>query len=280
MNTTLKQKLPPDRSYEQILNHYLVEKSIAEKLKASDRDGRKMVFSGMYDELFAKVPDHPRLTRRKSDEMSKRENRLKFRLINRFLKDNSTFVEFAPGDCRFAVEVAKKVRNVFGVDISDQRDPSTINPENFRLIVYDGYNLPEIKQNTIDIVFSYQLIEHLHPEDTQYHFELVRNILKPGGKYVFQTPHATSGPYDISMFFSDEPEGFHLKEWTYTEVKALVKNLGFSSFQTRFSSLGIDLRLPCFYFYILERILTNLPKRRVRKISKRLIPMLYAVAIK
>jgi hypothetical protein len=60
----LRESLAPDRSYEQVLNHYLVEKAIADKLKEANREERKLIYETMYDELFEKVPDHPRLKRR------------------------------------------------------------------------------------------------------------------------------------------------------------------------------------------------------------------------
>ena len=272
--------MPPGRSYDQLLNHYNIEKALAEKLKNSDRETRRHIFASMYDELFSKVPDHPRLTQRSSDRVTAITNKVKASIIDRFIDKLSTYVEFAPGDCRFAIETAKKVNEVFGIDISDQRNPADIFPQNFKLIIYDGYSIPELKENTIDIVFSYQLIEHLHPEDTKLHFELVNKILKPGGRYVFQTPHALSGPYDISMFFSDEPEGFHLKEWKYSEIKSLVKETGYSSFQTRWSAGGFDFQLPYLYFFSCESLLRSFPKPRIKKVAKRLIPMLYGVAVK
>ncbi|MBE0675359.1 MAG: class I SAM-dependent methyltransferase [Bacteroidales bacterium] len=276
----LKHPMPPGRSYDQLRNHYYIEKSLAEKLKNSDRETRRHIFATMYDELFSKVPDHPRLTQRSSDRETAITNKVKASIIDRFINKSSTYVEFAPGDCRFAFETAKKVHEVFGIDISDQRNPADSIPPNFKLIIYDGYSIPELKANTIDVVFSYQLIEHLHPEDTKLHFELVNKILKPGGKYVFQTPHALSGPYDISMFFSNEPEGFHLKEWKYSEIKLLVKEVGYSSFQTRWSAVGFDFQLPYFYFSACESFLENFPKPKMKKLAKRLIPMLYGVAAK
>ena len=276
----LKQPLPVDRTYEQLLNHYLVEKKLADKLKASNRESRKEIYSSMYDELFQKVPDHPRLTCRDSLEQSAYWNKVKYSLVRRHVRGDTVFLEFAPGDCQFAYKIADTVREVFAVDISDQRSHREQVPDNFKLIVYDGYNLPEIKLNSIDIVFSFQLIEHLHHEDAGSHFELVQKILKPGGKYVFQTPHALSGPYDVSKYFSEIAEGFHLKEWTYREMKALVLKSGFSSFLPRLSTAGIDIAMPFSYFSGLEKLLEQYPGRHRRFISKRLIPMLYAVVIK
>jgi len=50
----LKRRLPKDRTFEQIKNHYEVEKSIAGNLKSADREKRKTIYPVMYDELFAR----------------------------------------------------------------------------------------------------------------------------------------------------------------------------------------------------------------------------------
>lgn len=202
----LKRRLPKDRAFEQIKNHYEVEKSIAENLKRSDREKRKTIYPVMYVELLAKVGDHPRLTSRENKEKILAANEQKLKLVEKFLNDSVVFVEFAPGDCNFAFELCKHVKMVYAVDISDQRGKDCVMPPNFRLIVYDGYNL-DMEDGTADVVFSDQFIEHLHPEDTEYHFRLVKRILRDNGLYIFRTPHVFLGPHDISKYFSDEPEG-------------------------------------------------------------------------
>jgi SAM-dependent methyltransferase len=276
----LVKSLPPDRSFEQIKNHYLVEKSIAKRLKESSREERKLIYATMYEELFSKVPDHPRLTRRESTQLTEISNKDKFSIVSRFLDQSIVFLEFAPGDCRFVIEVAKQVKYAYGVDISDQSNHTDTVPENFELIIYDGYNLDEIESNSIDVVFSDQLIEHLHPDDTKLHFELVHRILKAGGKYVFRTPHSLRGPFDVSKYFSDEPECFHLKEWTYSEINRVLKDLEYTTFFTYRRSKGKFVRYPYLYFAICERFLGLMPKRHIRTAAKRLIPTLCGAAIK
>src|SRR5690606_38036388 len=101
----------------------LVEKSLAERLKRSTREEGTHIFSTMYDELFRQVPDHPRLTRRQSDQLTHIATRRKLSAVRKLLGKSSVFLEFAPGDCRFAFEAAKHVQHVYGVDISDQRNP-------------------------------------------------------------------------------------------------------------------------------------------------------------
>ena len=276
----LLRPLPPNRSYDQIKNHYLLEKSIAEKIKSSTREERTKILSTMYDEIFSKVPDHPRLTKRQSDKVSARSIKKKLILVSKYLNSSVQFAEFGPGDCRFAFEIANRVKVAYGVDISDQRNPDDSVPENFKLIIYDGFHLEEIEPNSINIIFSDQLIEHIHEDDTKLHLELVHSILKKGGKYIFRTPHNFTGPHDISMFFSYEPEGFHLKEWTYTEMNQILMDIGYAKFNTYWNARGVKVRLPKVYFSVGELVLSKFPKKTMRKFSRYLIPVLCGMAVK
>lgn len=253
-NLKLKRPLPPGRSLKQVENHYKAEKSLAAELKQADREKRKEIYPVMYDKLFQQVPDHPRLQRRKSKRLTLESNRSKFNLVKKFVDKNTVFVEIAAGDCKFAKEMAKHVNYVYGVDISDQTGEDEKFPDNFKLITYDGYNLA-MEDESVDVVFSDQLIEHLHSEDTKYHFQLVNRILKQNGLYVFRTPHEFSGPHDVSKYFSDKAEGFHLKEWTYGELVSLLKEINYAKFWCLTGIKSIRFKVPVLYLIFFENFL-------------------------
>jgi len=218
------------RTPERIRHHFEVEKELASRLRRSTRAERTELFKTLYGELFERVPDHPRLTRRDTPKASQRKVQSQLRLLLPYLKPDTTFLEFAPGDCRLAAAVAKNVRKVIGVDISDQRAEAETKPGNLELIVYDGYNL-NLPDGSADVLFSYQFLEHLHPDDVDAHFKLARRLLKPGGVYVFDTPHRFSGPHDVSRYFGNALQCFHFQEWTYREMRRLLTRHGFSKTQ-------------------------------------------------
>ena len=275
-----KRKPPPGRTPEQILNHYLVEKEIADRLKAADRAGRSRIYSGMYDEFFARVPDHPRLLSVRDPSSLAAHNQKKLALVERFVGPETDFVEFAPGDCTFAYRVCGMARTVIGVDISDQSVKSTPPPANFRLLVYDGFSL-DLPDASADIVFSDQFIEHLHPEDVDLHFRLVNRLLKRGGSYIFRTPHSFHGPFDISAYFSDVAEGFHLKEWTYRELRSRLRAAGFSAWRGGLKRKGRTHELPVALFAGYERMIGRLPHRARRIAARALLPRhIYMRAVK
>lgn len=276
----LRKPLPVGRSYEQVLNHYLVEKDLAAQLRASSRAQRSEMFGRMYDELFAKVPDHPRLTRRHDETQTEQANLSKWRLLQRFIKPSSRLLEFAPGDCLFALQMAGRVRRIYAVDISTQHDNRVSFPENLEFIIYDGYTLDDILDGGVDVAFSDQLLEHLHPDDTLLHLALIFDKLASGGVYVVQTPHRYSGPHDVSQYFSDIPEGFHLKEWTFRELGALAFDAGFSKLRCYWKAKGITVRIPYLFYAFWEPVLGVLPQYLRRSAAKYSLPTLYMALYK
>lgn len=270
---------PPGRTYESLLHHFEIERSIAKRLKETDREGRKQIYSTMYDQLFAQVPDHPRLKRRADTSLTERTNISKARLLQPFVRGDAVFLEFGSGDCRFSIAMAHRFRQVHAVDIADQIGSDITPPSNFNLTIYDGYEL-DLPENSIDIAFSDQLIEHFHPEDTAYHFKLVQRLLKPGGVYLFRTPHRLTGPHDVSRYFSDHAQCFHLKEWTYGELSALLKDLGFRSTTTYWFGKGVRVQLPLFAFNLAERYCQNFRGPFHRKWLPFLFPSISIAAVK
>jgi SAM-dependent methyltransferase len=275
----LKKPLPPDRTLDQIRNHYEVEKEIADRLKRASREERKALYRTMYDELFSRVPDHQRMRRGASPELIAFSNKKKLAVIERFIDTGTVFAEFAPGDCRFIVEAARRVERAYAFDISDQRDRAGPLPANLQLITYDGYDL-DMEDESIDVAFSDHLIEHIHPEDLTLHLRLVNRLLKEGGVYIFRTPHARAGPHDISGYFSDEPEGFHIKEWTYRELKSELREAGFGRIRAFWNRRDIMIELPFAFFSLFERALDLMPARAAKRIAAVFLLNICAAAVK
>lgn len=272
-------RLPEGRTHQQVENHFLVERAIASRLKVANRAERAQIYAGMYDELFARVPDHPRLTRRASEEQTRVANAEKMAIVRSLLAPSAVFVEFAPGDCRFAIEVAKHVKQVYAVDISDQRAPRDTGGSNLTFVVYDGYQLDAIPAQTADVVFSDHLVEHLHPEDVVLHFSTILGLLKPGASYIFRTPHVCSGPHDVSQYFSDVPEGFHLKEWSLRELEPVLAQVGYSRITPVWRIGTTAVAVPRLLFRAYERMIAPL-QARSRSLARTLLPSICVIATK
>jgi SAM-dependent methyltransferase len=154
-----------------------------------------------------------------------------------------TFLEIGPGDCTLSLEVTKYVKKVCAADVSTQITSGLTLPANFELIISNGINIP-VSESTIDIVYSHQLMEHLHPDDAFEQLQSVCQALAPGGIYICITPNRLSGPHDTSAYFDEIATGWHLKEYTVFELYRLFCAAGFSKVDYYKSSGRVHFALP------------------------------------
>jgi ubiquinone/menaquinone biosynthesis C-methylase UbiE len=260
---------------EQIKDHYEIEKELASRLRNSTREERQQLYTSVYDELFKRVPYHPQLTQKLSTEDSARFVALSMRFLRRFLNPNSIFLEVGPGDCSLSLEVAKHVRKVYAVDVSNEITKGLNFPQNFELVISDGVSIP-VAENSINIVYSDQLMEHLHPDDAIDQLQNIYKVLIPGGLYICSTPNQLSGPHDVSMCFDEVATGFHLKEYLVNELYNLFRQAGFSKVSLYKSYKQISVKIPLlpitvFMLKRCEEIISRLPFPLRRKIANLLI---------
>jgi SAM-dependent methyltransferase len=213
------------RTAEQLRQHYEVEKELANRLRRSKRSERATMYSQVYDELFRRVPNHPQWTKRGTE---RREASLagQLRLLRPYLKAETAFLEVGAGDCALTLRVAPLVRKAYALEVSGELTRGLPNIENFELVLYNGIEVP-LPDNSVDLAYSYQLIEHIHPEDVVDQLRELYRILKPGGLYYCITPNRLSGPHDISRDFDREATGLHLKEYSIRDLVKLYRQIGF-----------------------------------------------------
>jgi SAM-dependent methyltransferase len=275
----VKTKIPTQeaRSLNQIQEHYEIEKELASRLRNSNVKERQYLYTALYDELFKRVPLHPQLIRKSSPEITAWIVAQRMQLLGRFLKPHRTFLEIGPGDCALSIEASKHVKKVYAVDVSNEIAKNIVFPQNFEFLISEGCNIP-VPENSIDVAYSHQLMEHLHPDDAFTQLQNIYKALAPKGIYICITPNRLSGPHDISKYFDEVATGFHLKEYTVTELAELFRSVGFSKISLyksyRQTSLEIPLNsvtLPI--FRICEEFLGILPYLLRRKIAS--LPILF-----
>lgn len=180
------------------------------------------------------------------------------KLLRRFVNKNITFLEVGPGDCALSVEMTKYVQQVYAVDVSDEITKGLTCPPNFQLILSDGVSIP-VPPCSVHLAYSNQLMEHLHPEDALEQLENIYKALVSGGIYLCITPNRLSGPHDISKYFDEVATGFHLKEYTTTELSSLFKKVGFSRVMVYIAAKGRYMSLPTLPIAWYESLLSALP---------------------
>jgi SAM-dependent methyltransferase len=243
----------------QLRKHYQIEKSLASKLKNSNKEERKHLYTELYNELYTKIPDHPQLILK--DEMIARSTYVQMSILKPFINNKVTFLEIGPGDCRLSFEIAKYVDKVIAIDVSDEitKSNSSVQPSNFELVISDGSCI-NVQPGSINVAYSNQLMEHLHPEDAFVQLNNIYKSLAPGGVYICITPHRFSGPHDISKYFDEIATGFHLKEYTYSELYSIFKKIGFSRIEAIVGVKGVFMKVPQRPLILLENMLGTLPK--------------------
>jgi len=266
------------RTREQLYEHYQIEKELAAKLKHSSKAERMKLYKSLYDELFKRVPNHPQLTIRNDHDKQSFLVRLQMELLSKFLTPEQTFLEIGCGNCCLSFEVSKYVRNVYGVDVSKVVTDNVNVPNNFELIISDGISIA-VPAESIDIAYSNQLLEHLHPEDMMEHLQQVYRILVVGGKYICITPHRYMGPHDISGYFENEAKGFHLHEYTNKELSNLFKITGFSNVRSYMRVRGYYANLSTYPAIFVENLIESIPHGIRKKISRTIFKNVLAIRL-
>jgi len=247
------------RTPERIREHYLIERELADRLRRAGSEERRSLYTAVYDELHRRVPDHPQLAQKADPGAKARDLRRQIGLVGRFLRPHYTFLEVGPGDCALAIEVAGRVREVIAVDVSREIAKGGPAPRNFTLVISDGVSIPVLPES-VDLAYSNQLMEHLHPEDALEQLRNIHKALKPGGRYLCVTPNRLSGPHDVSRHFDDVATGFHLKEYTVGELVAAFKAAGFSGVRAMVGAKGLYLRTRPWPVRLLEKMMMVLPR--------------------
>jgi len=257
-----RKKLVDDqRTAAQIREHYDLEVRLASTLRNANRDERRHLYSSLYDELFATLSHHPQLVRKDDVGAAETLFRQKFSLVRRYVNEDSVFLEVGPGDCSFCLRMAAIVKNVYAVDVSNEIVKSGKElPENFKLALSDGSSIP-LPDASVTVAYSNQLMEHLHPEDAQEQLKEIHRVLKPGGSYICITPSRLAGPHDVSGYFDSDARGFHLKEYSTTELQDTFKSAGFRSLHTFAGGKGVYFRVPGLLARCVDAIVSVLPLR-------------------
>jgi SAM-dependent methyltransferase len=257
---------------EQVLRHYQIEKELASRLRDAAAEERVSLYGRVYDELYRRVPDHPML-QAKEEQSRVRELtvRRKLRLLRHYLTPATSFMEIGAGDCLMSIRVAPHVAKVIAVEVSAVVSTLDVLPANLEVKIISTPSEIPSAHDSIQLAFSDQLAEHLHPDDF---IDQCRNVLKalaPGGRYVIVTPNRLNGPHDVSRGFDHTAAGMHLKEYSFTELRALLLNIGFRRVVPKVGFKGVYLSFPSWLVMGIEALLERLPAALSQSLANTLV---------
>lgn len=255
------------RSMERLHTHWEIERELADRLRNATREERTALYGDVYDELFRRVPDHPQVLGRANQDVRRAATARELSLVHRFLPRDGVFVEIGAGDCALSLSVAPHARRVCAVEVSREIAQVTAPPANFELVITDGRSIP-VPPGSVDLAYSNQLMEHLHPDDAAEQLQNIVAALRPGGRYICLTPNRLLGPADISMYFEDEvASGFHLREYSNRELESLMRTAGFGSVDVLVTLGGRARAVPMPPMRVLESAFERLPRATRRRLK-------------
>ena len=132
--------------------------------------------------------------------------------------ENKVVLDIACGSGYGANHLLKSgAKKVFGVDISEETisycKERYANQE-LEFLVGDVKKIP-IEDKSIDVVVSFETIEHVNEDDQKIFLKEIKRILSPNGIFIVSTPNSL-------VYGKGNP--FHLKELNPEEFKDILKN--------------------------------------------------------
>ncbi len=218
----------------------------------------------MYDELLKRIRHHPLLHARRTPEDIKRNVDEQLAKLAPYYTRDTVFLEVGAGGCHLSMAMTERVKQVIAVDVSNEITAHVQPPPNFKLVISDGTSIP-VPPGSIDVAYSNQLMEHLHPDDAAEQLREIFKALAPGGTYLCFTPNSMSGPHDVSRGFDPIATGLHLHEYTVTELNRMLKKVGFKNTQVMLPRGNVTL--PVGAVMALESAVGALPGGLSRKVA-------------
>ena len=251
------------QSMDRVYEHYTIEKKLADRLRAAPADQRTRVYGEVYDELFRRIPDHPQLSIDSAERS--RQVHAKLRFVSRFLNKESCLMEIGAGDCAFSINAAPLIRRGIVVDVSKVIVSAAADVANLEVVISDGVSLP-VEPGSVDVAYSDQLMEHLHPDDAWTQLVNVAKAVRPGGVYICISPNRVYGPHDVSRGFDEVATGLHLREYSGREIRKMFLTAGFRKVDFYAGGRGHYIREPVQIALVAEAVFEHLPgfiRRRI-----------------
>jgi len=137
-----------------------------------------------------------------------------------------TFLDIGCNWGRWSIAAARKGYTVIGADpslgaIMAARRVAQQNNLTIKYVVADARFLP-FRKASIDVAFSYSVLQHLSKENVRLALSAVAYSLKPGGKSLIQMPNflgIRSLQHQLRRRFR-EAQGFEVRYWSIPELKA------------------------------------------------------------
>jgi ubiquinone/menaquinone biosynthesis C-methylase UbiE len=211
-------------------------------------------------------------------EQRRRASEDRLRFVTRLgTGPDTTILELGSGDGAFCRTASRTFKRVIGSDFSSSINDLDDTPSNVETFVIDGMPFP-LDDGSVDVAYSDQLIQKLHPDDAVAHLAEIRRVVARSGRYICVTPNKASGPHDISVFYDETARGVHLREYRAAELAEMLHQVGFERVRFYLGGRGRYGPIPLRVMSALETIVAHIPRAiRSRLTESKLVLNMYPV---
>jgi ubiquinone/menaquinone biosynthesis C-methylase UbiE len=157
------------------------------------------------------------------------------RYVLPLVRRDSVVLDLGAGIGRIARAVAPHCRRIVLVDVSAamlRRARGALRGvPNAEFVKTGGRSLSAINTMSIDLVYSFLVLQHIEREDVICYVDEVRRVLKPGGVFRFQVPNladaAQLNTYVSYATGTPVRSIGHMRYYTAEEISVLLPRLGF-----------------------------------------------------
>lgn len=147
-----------------------------------------------------------------------------------------SFFEIGFGSGRLLKTVIDEGYAVAGIEASGcLRDQAVefIGPKHSRQLIVSDFleHQPDDQQSPYTLIYGNDVFEHIAPDEIRDYLAKIFELLGPGGSLITITPNWHLRPSDATVIHHPprtEARGLHLKEYTLSEVTALLYQAGFN----------------------------------------------------
>ena len=254
-----------------IASQFQLERILRKRILLSSQEDRAAIVEQAYKELFERFTDHSVFLA--TQEEAKRKGRLGSGLIIPLSKRGSNVLEVGCDRGDVLMALAERDRICTGIEISEHM-LKLCNKLDIK-VFYGSADSLDFPSGSFDVVFSQEVLEHLHPEDVPMHIAEAFRVLRSNGILAVETPNRRTGPQDISRGSTRVAEGLHLKEWTVRELIQMFQKAGFVKVRgllapqfiaRRSEAVHWFTRVPAIVKYFQDLILVLIPTLSMRTI--------------
>jgi ubiquinone/menaquinone biosynthesis C-methylase UbiE len=256
---------------------YELERTLRRRILDSPPQQRAQAVSQAYQELFRTFPEHSAF--QETPQTRRAFGQRQAGMIAPFVRPGQQVLEVGCGRGDALAALAARGGACTGTEPSQEMIDLCRQYEgiDFRIGTAEQLAFPP---ESFDLVFSMQVLEHLHPDDVPLHFTEAFRVLRHGGIVAVETPNRRTGPQDISRGFSRTADGLHLKEWTVAELIRTMRAAGFARvggllvpplLARRSRSLHRLSRVPAWLKRVEDGLLAAVPAGRMRTVAGKLL---------